>query len=105
MSSTQEKMLRLLHTLTPLLQSKTFLIPACLAGTWTILRRINSYLSQRSLNNYEPDSTWDWSKEVVLITGGSNGIGAAIARMFAQRGITVVVWDVETPSQELLGRW
>jgi all-trans-retinol dehydrogenase (NAD+) len=70
-------------------------------GTWKILSHINSHISQRSLNNYEPDSTWDWSKEVILITGGSNGIGAVMARKFAERDIKVIIWDIEAPSPEL----
>jgi all-trans-retinol dehydrogenase (NAD+) len=55
------------------------------------------------LNNFEYDESWDWTKEVVLITGGSNGIGAEMVRRFSKRGIKIVIWDVVSPSPDLLG--
>jgi all-trans-retinol dehydrogenase (NAD+) len=36
--------------------------------------RLNRLLSRLSLNNWTSDHTWDWSRETVLITGGSSGI-------------------------------
>ena len=35
------------------------------------------------------------SGEVVLITGGANGIGRQMAHTFASRGCTVVIWDID----------
>ncbi len=40
-------------------------------------------------------ASFDFSGAVVAITGGANGIGAALARACAQAGATVVVADVE----------
>jgi NAD(P)-dependent dehydrogenase (short-subunit alcohol dehydrogenase family) len=31
-----------------------------------------------------------WTEKIVVVTGGSAGLGAAIARAFAQQGATVV---------------
>ncbi|KGQ10047.1 Epidermal retinol dehydrogenase 2 [Beauveria bassiana D1-5] len=42
------------------------------------------------------DPTWDFDREIVLITGGSSGIGAAVAQEFVRRNprTVVVVVDV-----------
>lgn len=40
-------------------------------------------------------ASFDASGEVLLVTGGANGIGAALARGFAAAGGTAVVFDVE----------
>lgn len=47
-------------------------------------------------------STFDALGEVLVVTGGANGIGAATARAFAERGGTAVVFDV-AHSEELDG--
>ena len=36
----------------------------------------------------------DVSKDIVLITGGGNGIGQIVATKFAKLGSTVVIWDL-----------
>lgn len=41
------------------------------------------------------DDRYDWTREIVLLTGGSNGIGRQIALRLARRGITVVVLDIQ----------
>jgi all-trans-retinol dehydrogenase (NAD+) len=56
------------------------------------------------LNNFTSDNTWDWSKEVVLITGGSARMGALMVKMFADRGITVVILDIIDPPDTLASR-
>lgn len=58
-----------------------------------IAYRLNRYLSRRALNNGVTDS-FDWHKEIILITGGSNGIGAAAAQKLATKGTKVVVLDI-----------
>ena len=42
-----------------------------------------------------PNQTQEFSKQVVLVTGGAAGIGEATARAFAARGARVIVSDVQ----------
>jgi NAD(P)-dependent dehydrogenase (short-subunit alcohol dehydrogenase family) len=39
----------------------------------------------------------NWEDEIVVITGGSNGIGKMVVETLALRHVTVVVLDVEQP--------
>lgn len=58
------------------------------------IRWVNNFLGRRALNNGVSDK-YDWSKEIVLLTGGSDGIGKQIALMFASKGVKVVVLDIQ----------
>jgi all-trans-retinol dehydrogenase (NAD+) len=69
-----------------------------------LLRKINKTMNRLVLNNFTSDNTWDWSKEVVLITGGSARMGALMVKMFADRGITVVILDIIDPPDTLASR-
>ena len=61
---------------------------------------LNKWLTRRTLNNRVQDPNWDWSKEVVLLTGGSSGIGALVAADLGARGIKVVNVDRNPPQNE-----
>ncbi|KAH8891513.1 NAD(P)-binding protein [Thozetella sp. PMI_491] len=65
-----------------------------------VLKRLNDAMSQAKLNNYTKD-TYDWPRELVVITGGSGGIGAPMVRRFAKQGATVVNIDIIPPSDPL----
>jgi all-trans-retinol dehydrogenase (NAD+) len=65
----------------------------CWLGLPWITYKLNRYLSYRAMNN-GVSASFDWSKEIVLVTGGSNGIGAACAQQLASGGTRVVVLDV-----------
>jgi hypothetical protein len=54
---------------------------------------INQYLNTRALNN-GVQATFDWKKEIVLVTGGSDGIGAETVLKLAERETTVIVLDI-----------
>ncbi|KAJ0163186.1 Baeyer-Villiger monooxygenase, partial [Colletotrichum tanaceti] len=47
--------------------------------------RLHEQLNTWTANNWTRDGTWDWDKEIVLITGGSSGIGAAMAQQLVAR--------------------
>ncbi|KAJ5115851.1 hypothetical protein N7456_000199 [Penicillium angulare] len=55
---------------------------------------LNELLSRNSANNWCTDSTYDWKKEIVLVTGGSSGIGASVVKRLVEDGVRVVVLDV-----------
>lgn len=79
--------------------------PRAIAAAGTLLgllscRWLNSWLSSRALNSVE-DRTWDWSKEIVLLTGGSSGIGAVIATKLAEKRVKVIIVDVHPPKSNL----
>ncbi|KIW11019.1 hypothetical protein PV08_10318 [Exophiala spinifera] len=65
------------------------------------LAAVNAWLSQRSLNHYTPNSTWDWKKETVVITGGNSGIGAKIVEKLAARGVKVIILDITKAKEPL----
>lgn len=59
-----------------------------------VLRKLNSWVSDKVVNNWVDDK-YDWSKEIVLITGGAGGIGGQVVQLLAERGIKVVVLDIQ----------
>ncbi|CCC06185.1 hypothetical protein SMACR_00403 [Sordaria macrospora] len=66
---------------------KTLLILALIGAA-------NRYLNRRVLNNGVSD-TYDWAREIVLITGGAGGIGGEMVKLFAEKGVRVVVLDIQ----------
>ncbi|CAI7628602.1 unnamed protein product [Penicillium manginii] len=55
---------------------------------------LNDWLSVKSRNNWVIDDTWDWKKEVIVVTGGSGGIGAGVSQRLADMGAKVIVLDI-----------
>jgi 3-oxoacyl-ACP reductase-like protein len=41
-----------------------------------------------------------WQKEVAVVTGGSNGIGALIAKGLAAKGVRVAILDIAEPAED-----
>lgn len=68
-----------------------------------LLSRLSSWLSRWSVNNFVRDKTWDWTKEVVVVTGGSSGIGLEMVNRFTQLRIKTIILDVVPPSAAVLG--
>lgn len=67
-------------------------------------RQVNSWLSTWARNNWQwknEEALWRWSEEVAVVTGGSNGIGALVARALAVKGIKVAVIDVQPLPEDL----
>lgn len=63
-----------------------------LAG-FTLVCILNQILSRKALNHRERAS-FDWTREIVLVTGGSGGIGGDTVQELAKKGTRIVVLDV-----------
>ena len=50
-------------------------------------------------NNWTRDK-YDWEKEIVVVSGGSDGIGKIIVKLLAERGIKVCVLDIQPLTYE-----
>lgn len=59
-----------------------------------ILRTIINFMSEKTRNNWQRDR-YDWSREIVLITGGAAGIGGTVVKLFDELAIKVVVLDIQ----------
>lgn len=60
-----------------------------------IVRWLSSWYSRGVLNNWQ-DDRYDWNnREIVLITGGSGGIGGHVVKLLSEAGIKVVVLDIQ----------
>lgn len=68
--------------------------PLQITSAASVLLWLNNWLSTKSRNNWVIDDTWDWKKELVVVTGGSGGIGAGVAQRLAALGSRVVVLDI-----------
>jgi hypothetical protein len=51
------------------------------------------FVGNKWLNSGNP-SHFDWDKQIVVVTGGSSGIGAVLANTLALRPCTVAVLDL-----------
>ncbi|TID22202.1 NAD(P)-binding protein [Venturia nashicola] len=70
-----------------------WLLRAVYAG---IALRVKNFLDQGVSNNWVSD-TYNWNKEIVVVTGGSDGIGMKVVMLLAERGVKVVVLDIQPP--------
>ncbi|KAK8054892.1 hypothetical protein PG993_000119 [Apiospora rasikravindrae] len=64
------------------------------------LKKASDALSQAKLNNYVNDA-YDWPRGIIMVTGGSGGIGAPPVRKFAELEATVVSVDIVPPKEPL----
>lgn len=67
----------------------------------SLLGRLNKWFSNIALNNFITDAMWDLKKEVIVVTGGSSGIGAVITSKLSERGSTVIILDLNPPAKSL----
>ncbi|KAL6871338.1 NAD(P)-binding protein [Trichoderma novae-zelandiae] len=61
------------------------LAPVYLVTLVGVLLSLNEYLDRQFANNWVSDETWNWDEEIVLVTGGSTGIGASVCRQLLAR--------------------
>lgn len=53
---------------------------------------LNDQLNRQSANNWVSDSRWNWDDEIVVVTGGSSGIGASVCqRLIAKNPRTRII--------------
>ncbi|KAJ0419577.1 hypothetical protein BJY00DRAFT_313959 [Aspergillus carlsbadensis] len=69
--------------------------------TLYLIRILNRYISQAKQNNWVRARPWVASKELVLLTGGSSGIGKQIMLDLANLEVKVIIFDVEEPESPL----
>ncbi|KAI3397585.1 hypothetical protein diail_10557 [Diaporthe ilicicola] len=65
-----------------------------------LVRWLSSWYSTGVVNNWQDDQ-YDWrGREVVLITGGSGGIGGHVVKFLSEKGVKVVVLDIQPLTYE-----
>jgi all-trans-retinol dehydrogenase (NAD+) len=75
------------------LSTSPLTVPVSLVSALSLGYLANKIPVSRALN-HGTKAYFDWDKEIVLVTGGSGGIGGETVQQLAEKGIRVVVLDV-----------
>ncbi|KAL8906849.1 MAG: hypothetical protein Q9207_001776 [Kuettlingeria erythrocarpa] len=59
-----------------------------------IVRWVNNFLSNASVDNWTT-SNYDWNQEIVVVTGGSDGLGKLVSLLLAERGAKIAILDIQ----------
>ncbi|KAJ5383407.1 Short-chain dehydrogenase/reductase SDR [Penicillium concentricum] len=66
-----------------------------------VLYYLHTNISERVLNNFQATEVWIPEDELVLLTGGSGGIGRQIMEELSRKKVRVVVLDINRPTFDL----
>lgn len=66
-------------------------------AVFTAIYTLNKALTHRMVGGMDAKDAFKRDREIILITGGSSGMGLNMAEMFARRGIKVAVVDINAP--------
>ncbi|KAJ0423144.1 hypothetical protein BJY00DRAFT_299755 [Aspergillus carlsbadensis] len=80
----------------PLIRNTLALVAAA-----QLLRGVNRYLSQKAQNNWVQAQPWSPRNELVLVTGGSSGIGKQIVLDLVQLNVKTLIFDIQQPDFKL----
>lgn len=72
---------------------------ALLVGT-AVLCKAYRLFAQAAANNFTRD-TYDWRREIVVVTGGSGGLGDMLVRKLAKESVKVISLDIVPPRTPL----
>ncbi|RWA04219.1 hypothetical protein EKO27_g10882 [Xylaria grammica] len=81
------------------------LVPKVIQGVlfFSIARSLNSGLNKWATNNwrFSASKPHRWSDEIVVVTGGSSGIGEQLVLGLIRHGLKVAVLDVQAPPESI----
>ena len=63
------------------------------SSAWILNRLLSRWAENKWLLKADANP-WKWNDEVAVITGGSSGMGALVAKGLADKGVKVVVIDI-----------
>lgn len=66
-------------------------------GAFLLARATNRFISRCALQNWTTNSKWNAAEELVLLTGGTSGIGKQVMLDLSEAGVRVVILDINEP--------
>ncbi|KAJ5643006.1 uncharacterized protein N7484_005513 [Penicillium longicatenatum] len=70
-------------------------------GSSLLAYLLHRKLTKLVLNNFQQSEKWDPENELVLLTGGTSGIGKQLAEDLSNQRLRVIVLDIQTPNYPL----
>ena len=77
------------------------MVALLLASVFLKWATFNNFLSKLMRNNWVHAKPWNAKSDIVVVTGGSSGIGPKVASRLADDGVTVVAVEIAPLSPEL----
>lgn len=67
-------------------------------ATLLLLRATNRFFSNRALQNWTSNAPWNNESELILLTGGTSGIGKQVMQDLSASGVRVIILDINEPN-------